>query len=855
MRRIILLSCVLVTLLSLACQSAGRAVAVYVPAKASFAEHLAASEVRRYFYHLTGELLPLKTGPVTAVRGRCVIAVGDCDRAEMAAILDGSPLEAAVDSLGAESYLLGSVSAGGGRVLVVAGGDSLGTLYGAYRLAWRLGARFYLHGDVLPDDKIPPVPPDIRETGRPLFALRGIQPFHDFPEGPDWWDEDGYKAVLAQLPKLGMNFFGLHTYPQGGVGPEPTVWIGPRESLDRINNIRAAYPARHFTTVNGTWGYRPDETRSYGFGADQFFSENIYGADYMRCMAPWPPDSAACVSLFHYIGGLLNGAFVYARWMGIRTCIGTETPLTVPEAVRARLSPRDRSESPDEIARKIYAGMFSYISSTHPLDYYWFWTPENWTWDGASREQVEATLADLKAAIAAADEVQAPFKLATCGWVLGPQWDRALFDRELPAGMALSCINRAVGHDPVEPGFARIEGRGKWAIPWLEDDPALIVPQLWAGRMRRDAADALAYGCDGLMGIHWRTRELGPNVAALARAAWDQSGWNPEAAERLIQPDSSSDRPRNLPCLDFYQDWARAEFGPAAAEPAARLFAAIDGALPRPANWDQGPGGLVPDSLDWETQVAPRYGFVDSLAALDPLVTGPGARERFSFWLHSLGYLREVAHFDCTLWRFRQAMDKMRQCKDPDTKTVLAREEALPLRVELAERLAGVFAQLLPTVTTTGAMGTVTNWQQHVIPLYLGDPDRELTALLGPLPCSLEQPREYPGAPRLFSPVERTSLAPDETLNLQAIVVGAPAVSVSLHWRPLGQGEYTVCLMEYTYHGGVWRFSLDTPGQDIEYYFQAEIKGQPQPLTWPAGAPGQTRSVVCLPPWTNGMPW
>ena len=30
------------------------------------------------------------------------------------------------------------------------------------------------------------------------------------------------------------------------------------------------------------------------------------------------------------------------------------------------------------------------------------------------------------------------------------------------------------------------------------------------------------------MGIHWRTRILGPNVSALAKAAWDQTGWNPE---------------------------------------------------------------------------------------------------------------------------------------------------------------------------------------------------------------------------------------------------------------------------------------------------------------------------------------
>jgi hypothetical protein len=51
--------------------------------------------------------------------------------------------------------------------------------------------------------------PDLNEMGSPLFELRGIHPFHDFPEGPDWWNEDDYKAIISQLPKMRMNFFAL----------------------------------------------------------------------------------------------------------------------------------------------------------------------------------------------------------------------------------------------------------------------------------------------------------------------------------------------------------------------------------------------------------------------------------------------------------------------------------------------------------------------------------------------------------------------------------------------------------------------------------------------------------------------
>ncbi|MHC4399281.1 MAG: malectin domain-containing carbohydrate-binding protein [Planctomycetota bacterium] len=104
----------------------------------------------------------------------------------------------------------------------------------------------------------------------------------------------------------------------------------------------------------------------------------------------------------------------------------------------------------------------------------------------------------------------------------------------------MSAISRVIGYEPVDPAFGEIEGRQKWAIPWLESDDFLASPQLWVARTRKDAADALAYGCTGLMGLQWRTRAIGPNVSALAQAAWDQSGWNP-APGRLV-PDTLPDQ-------------------------------------------------------------------------------------------------------------------------------------------------------------------------------------------------------------------------------------------------------------------------------------------------------------------------
>jgi len=504
-------------------------VAVVRPAEASVLEAFAAREVRRYVYVRTGRLLPVEDtaeGPA--------IVVGRRDRPAVRVLADAR-LSARLDALGPEERLLVTVRRPGRSALVVTGGGDVGVPYAAYRLAEHLGVRFGLHGDTIPDEKRALALPDLNEAARPLFATRGIQPFHDFPEGPDWWSRDDYKAILGQLPKLGMNFFGLHTYPEGRPNAEPTVWIGPPGEIGDGAEVRAAYASSWFTTLRGNWGYEAKPTGDYAHGASWLFHRGGYGDDVMDDISPQPWNDEDSRLLFARAADVLRDAFTFARRLGTKTCAGTETPLVVPRAVADRLSKAGRKADDLDTTQLLYEGIFRRIAQSYPLDYFWFWTPEGWTWDGVRDEEVRATLADLRRAIAAAAAVKAPFALATCGWVLGPPQDRTLFDRELPKDVALSCINRTVGHSPVERGFAAVRGRPAWAIPWLEDDPSLTAPQLWVGRMRRDAADARRYGATGLIGIHWRTRVLGPNVQALAQGAWRQD-WpqGPQAVEGSI---------------------------------------------------------------------------------------------------------------------------------------------------------------------------------------------------------------------------------------------------------------------------------------------------------------------------------
>ena len=979
--------------------------------KASGPESLAAKELRRYVYVRTGELLPIISSRSKPKSGIDLIVVGAKQQPVVQALAETSDdLASRIEALEAEQYVIKTVAYEDQKVILIAGGDAVGALYGAYRFAEILGVRFYLHGDTIPDEQIAFELPDVNETGKPLFSIRGIQPFHDFPEGPDWWNTDDYKAIIAQLPKLGMNFIGLHTYPEGGVGPEPTVWIGVDSDVEDDGTVKFSSRSSYHNTLRGNWGYASKKTSDYSCGTDLIFERDDYGSDAMLGMTPWPETPEENNIAFNQVGELLRESFEYAHSLGIKTCVGTETPLIVPKVVKDHLGDMGKDASDPAVVQELYEGMFKRIEKTYPVDYYWFWTPEDWTWGNPKDEKVEATLGDFRAAIAAHEKVQPGFTLATCGWVLGPPKDRALFDGFLPKEMPISCINRNVGFSPVESGFAKAKDRPKWAIPWMEDDPALIIPQLWAGRMRRDAADALAYGCTGLLGIHWRTRVLGPNVSALAKAAWDQDQWNPDIG-RMIEPqdtkliegklggvsakflnneivDTESDplyqtvtynvkayqiktpegeytvtlkfcephynekgkrvfgvklqgktvidrldvfekvgknramdfafegiksidgmlniqfipiveypfiaailiegdnftrkincgdtaykdygddlsdleadtRPRDLPANDFYADWALAQFGSDVAEAAGKMFSMLDGGpvtatsgqsgtnLPRPSTWVNGPGGINPDNRPWE-QIKGEYKFVDDFGKLRSQVWGAGNLERFDYWLNSFRYLRGIGKLNCTWAKFNEAMEKVKKTDDSAEKKRLATELALPIRKDLVRQFEQVQRYLLATVSTTGEMGTVMNWQQHLMPGLLTKPGTELTEMLGgELPSDAVPRKDYAGEMQVIVPTVRGSLQAGEDLKLKVIILcDGKLVDAGLYFRILGQSEFEriplVHVGRCVYSATIGADRIEE--SDLEYYVKAK-QWNGQERFFPAAAPKLNKTVVIM---------
>ena len=265
----------------------------------------------------------------------------------------------------------------------------------------------------------------------PVFALRGLQPFHDFAEGPDLWSLDAWAAVTESVAMMKGNALGMHTYPYAfsGTPPgefnmtgtnEPSVWVGPRSLVKPDGTVLAAYPTSWANSQRHEWAYWPHPTSDYFGGAAALFPHQCAGHDAQSgdaSVCPWPVNASAAMALFDRVGALWKGAFGYAAALGVKTILGTEAPLALPpyEGVNA---------SAPGAAQEYYAGAFQRLAALlgENLTAYWVWTPEKFEWNKVpvTSPEVQAVVADLAAAAAARDEVGAPFELATCGWVVGP---------------------------------------------------------------------------------------------------------------------------------------------------------------------------------------------------------------------------------------------------------------------------------------------------------------------------------------------------------------------------------------------------------------------------------------------------
>jgi hypothetical protein len=541
-------------------------------------EAYAAKEVRRYLYVRTGEILPiqeLEWSKITSSGN--IIVIGSASSPIIKELSESVKIQNAELLLKPEEYWLKSFNQKDRKILMLTGKDAVSTLYAAYKMMESYGIRYTLAGDIIPDGKIPLNLPEIDKVFSPQFAVRGMLPYHSWnPEGPENWNEDAYKSFLTQQVKMGLNFIGL---------------IYDFTSSDRRTYVFP--PEKQYWDAGDYWIDTPV------CGADQAMKSNLYGSDRWleaRKLATTEEQSAYMNQAnMKFMGEI----FSFAHLFDIQCAIGNEN--------RGDLT--------------YFSNLFNELSTNVKPDFYWISSPETWSYSSPPPNTTNELLSTYNAALAARKATNAPFEIASMGWSLGPQNDPLVLDRNLPKELIMSSQNLNVGKAPVQSEWAQIIGRRKWVIPWMEDDFNLLSPQLWVNRTIQNATDAKKYDCEGLIGVHWRTKTTTPQMMALAAL-----GWNTQ-----------------LDVKTFYDDFVLTNFGNEAADEISSIFQNIDSQVPEASQWlDMWPGGLKKDSTYW-TVNQERFAFVDQLENLRSRIKGKGNLERFDYYLNQFKYLRGMA--------------------------------------------------------------------------------------------------------------------------------------------------------------------------------------------------------------------
>ena len=85
-----------------------------------------------------------------------------------------------------EQHLLHTTLHQGKRLHLLQGANDVAVLYAAYHFAELHGVSYGLHGDTIPSTRPWHGVQTLHSSETPIFDLRGLHPFHDFAEGPDW---------------------------------------------------------------------------------------------------------------------------------------------------------------------------------------------------------------------------------------------------------------------------------------------------------------------------------------------------------------------------------------------------------------------------------------------------------------------------------------------------------------------------------------------------------------------------------------------------------------------------------------------------------------------------------------------
>ena len=872
------------------------ALCIAYPNAASSLEEQAAKEVSRYTFLRTGTAPKLKrvkdyndlpNGDVIVVAKNASPII-----TELKVEYGNVDAPNSDDRMG---YIIKSIRKDNRNILVITGANTYATLNAAYRFAELLGCHFNLAGDIIPDKKIsyPLKISGYDEKSQPWFELRGNLPFYNFTAGPDTWNTADYISFITQQAKMGLNFFGLHYYgrcsaPGELEGPEPHLWMGHKNDVNPDGTIKPegaykSYWASSFRSggnenedgeLEHIWGEQPVSVSNFTSGTNKLFENDHFSSEAIGSKEPQTQEEMAAV--FNSVGALLNESFTHAKRLGVKTAIGHEAPMgfepgnpefeahiieedwihsCLPE-VQTRMRdvygftlPTKRGKKNEKFVKALYEGMFTRIMRTHPLDYYWAWTYECWAYNThkPSREQIEAVADDYRYCNEVMKKIKAPFKMATFGWMVGSleSGNSLEFDDDLSKDVPFGTLwDMADGPEGIKKVIE--SGRKGWSSCWYEEDWGLTQPQLRLTHIYTEAAAALnAGGTQAWIAKHWRTNSVAHASAAHAQLSWDNrvsvSDPMPSIANGtkkipIFNPFDTAieDRPLEFKkwITDFYQNWAKANFGPERAKELGSLLAKAD-QMGEPKSVRKGIKGAVPKTArglpssiiefypeDGDPSSEDDENFQNSLQLYKEFckykndIVGAGNIDRYMYWYHF--FKGQIEYAKLAIYRGAYEDEETR---NPKLKNKIIRTWNKMMNHETQR------------IRNRNEIAIIAHLQRSVWDHIFRD-QLEIE----------EISTDYDGASALRAMPEISQIYTNENFEQKVLFIGNGKITdAKMHYRKLGSKDAFKRVDLIKVGNNIMKTELVKPTEDFEYYLTGIIGGKA--VTYPVTGGSTPKSI------------
>ena len=730
---------------------------------------------------------------------------------------------------GHEDYEIG---AAGKRVTITAATDQA-LLYGVFDFLEHQGAVFGIDGSTLPLDapsalNLPA--PQQPWTAAPNFAVRGLLPWPDFLNCISIYNDEDFKAYFANMLRMRLNMFGMHAYTQN----DPLA-----ESYLSYDFAGAGHRAALEDSTMTSWGYLPQRTSTFKMGAAQFFDRETFGADATRLAADnW--------DIADRTTKMLRSAFNFASSLGIRTGIGFEPYQNPTEIVRA-LPPEAKShpggliESP--IGKDLLERRLADLLERYPMvDYVWLWEDEGANWE-SRKTNIPLSVTPFKQAYDFLRRNAPNKKLVVAGWGGVVRNFQSLHQR-LPGDIVFAALSDSLGWDPVSEEYSKLESRERWPIPWLEDDPSMWLPQFRASRFESDMKRAKSFGCQGMLGIHWRHRIVDPTATYLSRAAWNPALTAAGHYEDFCATQVSSKRAKALAELFVDCDRNRkisSTFRGAYDKNGFAVQAELTGDYDEAFTYETSEPDLA--VLPAQRQVA------EAFKALLLETPSPTEKERIGYFAGFAGLTvsycdaLETAH---KLGEVLKAATKLRtDAKEADARNLVSRD-GVPLWLAMAPLVRQTMLAFENIVSTRNDQGQLASMQNKFVRIALERLRLSIKEFLGEPPAEMN--RAYDAATtdqsalatRIFVPTRPSLLAVGDSARIFIVVPSEGTVTqVRLLVRSNGIGDWVSKFASkagrHVYEAQLGPFPSGT--STVEYCASATVMGEEETLSAPLEAP------------------